>query len=84
MFHIIGVLVIGFIVGLLGRFLHPGDDKMGILLTTALGIAGSFVASYGGQALGLYAPGEPAGFIGAVIGSILVLVVVGVVRRSMK
>lgn len=79
--HIIGTLIIGFIAGLLARFLHPGDDKMGIILTTVLGIAGAFAATYGGQALGLYAPGQTAGFIGAVIGAIVLLVVVGVIRR---
>jgi len=79
--HIIGTLIIGFIAGLLARFLHPGDDKMGIILTTVLGIAGAFAATYGGQALHLYAPGQTAGFIGAVIGAIVLLVVVGVIRR---
>jgi len=79
--HIIGTLIIGFIAGLLARFLHPGDDKMGIILTTVLGIAGAFTATYGGQALHLYAPGQTAGFIGAVIGAIVLLVVVGVIRR---
>lgn len=79
--HIIGTLIIGFIAGVLARFLHPGDDKMGIILTTVLGIAGAFAATYGGQALGLYAPGQTAGFIGAVIGAIVLLVVVGVIRR---
>ncbi|HKY93369.1 MAG TPA: GlsB/YeaQ/YmgE family stress response membrane protein [Nevskiaceae bacterium] len=81
---IIGTLIIGFIVGLLARFLHPGDDKMGFLLTIALGVVGSIVATYGGQALGLYRPGEGAGFIGATIGAILLLVVVGVIRRASK
>lgn len=79
--HLIGTLIIGFLAGLLARFLHPGDDKMGIVLTTVLGIAGAFAASYGGQALGLYAPGQAAGFIGAVIGAIVLLVVVGIIRR---
>jgi uncharacterized membrane protein YeaQ/YmgE (transglycosylase-associated protein family) len=79
--HLIGTLIIGFIAGLLARFLHPGDDKMGIILTTVLGIAGAFAATFGGQALGLYAPGQAAGFIGAVIGAIVLLVVVGVIRR---
>lgn len=79
---IIWTLIIGFIVGLLARFIKPGDDGMGIIMTTVLGIAGSFAATYGGQALGLYSPGQPAGFIGAVIGAILVLVVVGFIRKA--
>jgi uncharacterized membrane protein YeaQ/YmgE (transglycosylase-associated protein family) len=84
MFHLIGVLIIGFIVGLLGRALHPGDDKMGIILTTALGIGGAFLATFVGQALHWYAPGENAGFIGAVIGAILLLVIVGFIRKAVK
>lgn len=60
----IWTLFIGFVVGLVARYLKPGNDGMGIILTTVLGIAGSFVASYGGQALGLYRPGQGAGFLG--------------------
>lgn len=84
MFSLIGTLIIGFIVGLLGRWLHPGDDKMGIILTTVLGIAGAFLATYVGQALHWYAPGQSAGFIGAVIGAIALLVIVGVIRKAAK
>ncbi|MDE0855804.1 MAG: GlsB/YeaQ/YmgE family stress response membrane protein [Nevskia sp.] len=84
MFHLIGTLIIGFIVGLLGRWLHPGDDKMGIILTTLLGIGGAFFATFVGQALHLYEPGQNAGFIGAVIGAIALLVLVGVVRKLVK
>jgi uncharacterized membrane protein YeaQ/YmgE (transglycosylase-associated protein family) len=81
---IIGTLIIGLIVGLVARFVHPGDDKMGILFTIALGVVGSLVATYGGQALGLYRPGESAGFIGATVGAVVLLVVVGIARRSSK
>jgi len=55
---------------------------MGIILTTVLGIAGSIVASYGGQALGLYRPGQGAGFLGALIGAIVLLYVVGAIRSK--
>jgi uncharacterized membrane protein YeaQ/YmgE (transglycosylase-associated protein family) len=81
---IIGTIVIGFLVGLFARFLKPGDDKMGMIMTTALGVVGAFVGSYLGQALGIYQVGEPAGFIGAVFGAILVLVILKAVtgRRS--
>ena len=82
--HLLWTLIIGFIVGLLGRWLHPGEDKMGIILTTVLGIAGAFTATYLGQALGVYHAGENAGFIGAVIGAIILLVVVGVIRKMVK
>jgi uncharacterized membrane protein YeaQ/YmgE (transglycosylase-associated protein family) len=79
--HIIGTIVIGFIVGLIARAIHPGDDKLGFIFTTVLGIAGALVATYGGQALHLYQPGEPAGFIGATIGAIVLLAIVSIVRR---
>lgn len=82
--HLLWILIIGFVVGLLGRWLHPGDDKMGIILTTLLGIAGAFIATFLGQALGIYQAGENAGFIGAVIGAIILLVVVGVIRKMVK
>ena len=59
---IIGTIVIGFIVGLLAKFLHPGKDDMGIIMTTVLGIGGSLLASYAGQALGLYTAGQGAGW----------------------
>lgn len=72
---LIGTIVIGFIVGLLARAIMPGDQKMGIILTTLLGIAGSVVASYGGVALGLYAEGTPAGWIASVVGAIVILLV---------
>ena len=77
---LIGTLIIGFFAGLIARFLKPGDDKMGIILTSLLGIAGAFAATFIGRALGLYEAGEAAGFVGAVIGAIIVLVVVGFVR----
>lgn len=70
---IIATIVIGFIVGLVAKFLMPGRDPGGFIITTILGIVGAMVATYLGQALGLYAAGEPAGFIGAVIGAIILL-----------
>ena len=79
---IIGTIVIGFIVGLLAKFLHPGKDDMGIIMTTVLGIGGSLLASYAGQALGLYTAGQGAGFIGAVIGAIVLLVIYGIVKSK--
>lgn len=75
---IIGTIIIGFFAGLVARFLKPGDDRMGFLMTTLVGIGGAFVGSYLGQVLGLYQVGEPAGFFGAVIGSIAVLAILQV------
>ena len=73
---IIGTILIGLIVGFVARLLHPGKDGLGIIMTSLLGIAGSLVATYGGQALGIYHAGEGAGFLGAVIGAVLILFVV--------
>lgn len=82
--HILWTLIIGFFVGLLARALHPGDDKMGIIMTSLLGIGGSFAATYLGHALGFYRAGQTAGFIGAVLGAIVLLVAVGLIRRATR
>jgi uncharacterized membrane protein YeaQ/YmgE (transglycosylase-associated protein family) len=79
---IIGTIFIGLIVGLIARFLKPGDDSMGWIMTILLGIGGSLVATYGGQALGIYHAGEGAGFIGAVVGAIVLLLVVGLISKK--
>ena len=76
------IILTGFFVGLIARALKPGNDKMGILFTTVLGIAGALIAALVGQALGLYRPDEPAGFIGAIIGAVLVLAVATPFRRK--
>jgi uncharacterized membrane protein YeaQ/YmgE (transglycosylase-associated protein family) len=79
---IIVTIIIGFVAGLLARFIVPGDrEPSGFILTTILGIVGAFVATYIGQAMHWYAPGEGAGIVGAVIGAILILVVWGLVTR---
>lgn len=75
-------ILIGFVVGLLARFLKPGNDRMGIILTTLLGIAGAVAASWVGQRMGWYAPGQAAGFVGALIGAIVILIVVSLFRRK--
>ena len=80
--HIIWTILIGFVVGLLAKMLTPGRDPSGFFLTAAIGIAGSLLATYGGQALGLYRPGEPAGFFGALIGAIILLVIYHLVVRK--
>lgn len=68
-------IVVGFIVGLVARFLMPGRDSAGFIVTTLLGILGAFIASFLGHSMGLYRADEPAGFIAAVIGAMLVLFV---------
>jgi len=79
---IIGTIFIGLIVGLVARFLKPGDDSMGWIMTILLGIGGALLATYGGQAVGIYQAGEAAGFIGAVVGAIILLVIYGLVSRK--
>ena len=79
---IIWTIIIGFVAGVLAKFLTPGNNEpSGFILTTILGIVGAFVASYLGQSLGWYAPGQSAGLIGAAVGAIILLLVWGFVRR---
>ena len=79
---IIGIIFIGLIVGLIARFIKPGNDSMGWIMTILLGVGGSIAATYGGQALGIYKVGESAGFIGAVIGAVMLLVIYGAVKKG--
>ena len=79
---IIWTIIIGFIAGVIAKFIMPGEkEPKGFILTTILGIVGAFVASYLGQALGWYAPGEGAGLIGAIVGAIIVLAIWGFVAK---
>lgn len=71
---IIGWIVFGLVVGVVGKFLMPGRDPGGWVITILLGIGGALIGGFVGQSLGFYREGEPAGFIMAVIGSILLLV----------
>jgi len=71
--HLIGSIIIGFVIGLIARFLMPGRDPMGFILTTILGIIGSVVATYIGRGLGWYGPDDGAGFIASVVGALIVL-----------
>ncbi|MGL6182864.1 MAG: GlsB/YeaQ/YmgE family stress response membrane protein, partial [Aestuariivirga sp.] len=71
---IIWTIIIGFVVGVIAKFLKPGNNEpSGFILTTILGIVGAFVASYLGQAVGIYQAGQGAGFIGAIVGAVIVL-----------
>ena len=79
---ILWTIIIGFVAGLIAKFIVPGDrGPSGFILTTILGIVGAFVATFLGQALGWYQPGEGAGLIGAVVGAIIVLLIWGAVSR---
>jgi uncharacterized membrane protein YeaQ/YmgE (transglycosylase-associated protein family) len=80
--HILWVIIIGFIAGLIAKFVHPGpNEPSGFILTTILGIVGAFVATYIGQAMGWYQPGEGAGLAGAIVGALVVLIIWGMVAR---
>ena len=84
---IIWTIIVGFGAGIIAKFLMPGDNEpAGFVLTTILGVVGAFVATYLGQSLGWYQPGEGAGLIGAVVGAIVVLYVYSLVagrRRAL-
>lgn len=70
---LVWTLLIGFIAGALAKFIMPGRDGGGFLMTALLGIAGSFIASLLGRMTGLYGPGDGAGFLAAVVGAIIIL-----------
>lgn len=76
---IIWTILIGFVAGLIARAVLPGSQPMGFILTVVLGIAGSLLATYLGQAMGWYTAGAGAGFIASVVGAIVVLVIYGLV-----
>lgn len=77
---ILWTIVLGFVIGVLAKFLHPGKENMGFIATVVLGIGGSFLAGVIGQYFGWYQAGEGAGFIASVVVAILLLVVYGKVR----
>ena len=83
---ILWTIIIGFVAGVIAKFIMPGDNEpTGFILTAILGIIGAFGATFLGQALGWYRPGEGAGLIGAVVGAVIILLVYGMVagrRRS--
>ena len=80
--HVLWLILIGFVAGVIAKFIHPGSNEpSGFILTTLLGIAGAFVATYLGQALGWYQADQGAGLVGAVVGAIIVLAVWGLFAR---
>lgn len=79
---ILWTIIIGFVAGVVAKFLMPGpNEPSGFILTTILGIVGAFVATWLGQAIGWYGPGQGASFIGATVGAVIVLAVWGMVSR---
>jgi uncharacterized membrane protein YeaQ/YmgE (transglycosylase-associated protein family) len=78
--HILWTIVIGFVAGVVAKLIMPGRDPGGFIITTLLGIAGSFLATYLGQAVGWYHAGQGAGFIAAIVGASILLLIYHLVR----
>ena len=79
---IIGTIIIGLLAGIVAKLLMPGRDPGGFIVTTLLGLAGAFVATFLGQAIGWYEQGQPTGFIGAVVGAVIILAAYRLIRRK--
>lgn len=84
MLSILWSILIGFVVGVIAKLLHPGKENMGIIVTTVLGIAGSLIATFLGRLVGFYKEGEAAGFFMALIGAIVLLVIFSLIKGKAK
>ena len=82
MFSLLGTLIVGLIVGLIARAIKPGDDNLGWIMTILLGIAGAFLASYIGVAIGWYQQGDAAGWIASIVGAVVLLAIYQLVRNK--
>ena len=80
MLHILGIVVIGFIAGVIAKFLTPGRDPKGFIITTVIGIAGSFTARYLGEMLHFFPPGHKVRLLGSIVGAVILLVLYHLVR----
>ena len=79
---ILWTIIIGFVAGVVAKFIMPGDNEpSGFILTTILGIGGAFIATWIGQALGWYSANQGAGFIGAIVGAVIVLFIYGMIAK---
>ena len=81
--HIVYIIIIGFVVGLIARFLLPGRDAVGFIITTVVGVAGALLAAYVGQSMGWYAEGQVAGLIASVLGAMALLLVLRALRGKL-
>ena len=79
--HILWTLLIGLLAGIVAKFLTPGRDPGGCIITMLLGVAGAFLATYLGQMIGWYKAGQTAGFIGAVVGAVILLIAYHILRK---
>ncbi len=82
MLHLLWIIIIGFIAGAVAKFLMPGKDPGGFLITTALGVVGALIATYLGRLIGWYQEGESGGFIAAVVGAIILLAAYRLIRKK--
>jgi len=82
--HILGTIIIGFLVGIIAKFLMPGRDPGGFIITTLLGIAGAFVAKYIGVAMGFYRQEDSAGFLASIVGAIILLAIYHLFTRRSR
>lgn len=82
MMSILWMLIVGLVVGFVARAIKPGDDKLGLVMTAVLGVAGSFLANYAGVAMGWYKQGDAAGFIASVVGAVILLVIYGLIVKK--
>jgi uncharacterized membrane protein YeaQ/YmgE (transglycosylase-associated protein family) len=82
MLSLMGTLMIGLVVGFIARAVKPGDDKLGWIMTSLLGVAGSFLASYVGTAMGWYQQGDAAGWIASVMGAIVLLILFSLIKSK--
>ena len=80
--HILWTILIGLVAGAIAKFIMPGRDPGGWIITTLLGVAGAVVATYLGQAIGWYQAGQSAGFIGAIVGAILILFIYRLIKKK--
>ncbi len=82
MLNLIWTIIIGFIVGLVAKFLMPGKDPGGFIITTVLGIVGALLATFLGRLIGWYQPGQSAGFIAAILGALILLVIYRFIKKK--
>ncbi len=80
--HIVWTILLGLAAGIVAKLIYPGRQHMGIIVTILLGIAGSVVASYGGQWLKIYQQGQTAGFIGSVVGALIILFIYSIFKKK--
>ena len=84
MLGVLGWILFGLVVGIIAKLLMPGRDPGGFIVTTILGIVGAVIGGFLGRTLGLYGPGEPAGFLMATLGAVLLLFIYRMVRRPAR